>query len=112
MQPTEGAHPGVTPGQDVLEKAGHELQGLERDRGVSAGVALAIVPAHLALSQELDLAIGGGGLEDVTGEVTQRVLTGSRGSAVHVPMALPHLGRHLREELRMLLLEAGFEQRA
>jgi len=75
MQPAEGAHAGERARQDVLEKTAHELQRLQLDGGVPARVALAIVPPQFALRQELDDPVGGGGLEDVTGEVTQGVFT-------------------------------------
>ena len=112
MQPTESAHPGKAFWQDVLEKAGYEVQGLEGDRCEPAGAAFAIVPADLAVGQEVNIPIGGGGFEDVTGQIAQRILTRARRATVHVPVTLPHLGRDLREELGMFLLQPGFEEGA
>lgn len=59
----------------MLEEPGHELQGLQGQRGLLAGAALAIVPADFAIGQLLHLPIAGGGLEDVAGEITQGVLS-------------------------------------
>ena len=112
MQPAEGSDPGEMAGQDVLEKAAHPFQRVELDGGVPAGLAFAIVPAQFAFGQELDLAVGGGGLEHVTGEIAQGVFTRTGGAAVHVPMTLPHLGRNLPEQIGMFFEQAGFEERA
>jgi len=75
MQPAESADPGETARQYVLQKPSHEFPPVQVDRGRSFGLAVAIVPPHCAVWQELDLLIGGGGLEDVTGEITQGVFT-------------------------------------
>src|SRR5207244_2637544 len=56
--------------------------------------------------------VAGGGLEHVTGEIAQGVLSRAGRAAVHVPMALPHLGRDLREKVGMFFVEPGFEERA
>jgi len=112
MQPAEGADAGKVAGQDVLEKAAHELEGLEFDRGGLAGFALAIVPTDSAIGHPLNDAIGGGGFEDVAGEITQGIFTRASGLAADVPMTLPDLGRDPGEELGLFLEQAGFEEGA
>src|SRR3989449_11062787 len=111
MQPAKGPNPGETPRQGVLQEAAHELPGLQFNGSEVAGFAFAISPAQLAFRQELNFAIGGGGLEDVTGEITQRVVAGAGWSAVHDPMTLPDFGRHLREQFGMLFEQRSEERR-
>src|SRR6266478_4205770 len=110
MQPAKGAHPCETARQDVLEEPTHEVQWAQQQRGVLAGLAVAIVPAHFAIGQALNDAVGGGGLENVTGEITQGVLTGAGRAAIHDPVTLPHFGWHLGEEVGMVLLKLVFEE--
>jgi hypothetical protein len=74
MEVAEGAGAGEVGWQDMLEEAAHELQGLQRQGCEFAGFAVAVDPLEFALGQESEEAIGGGGLEDVTGEIAQGVL--------------------------------------
>ncbi len=49
MQPTEGPHPGEAARQGVLQETGHELHRFQCQRGVFAGLALAVTPADFAV---------------------------------------------------------------
>jgi len=69
MQPAEGAHASKARWQDVLEEPAHELQRFQSNGDELAGFALAIGPQDFAFRQQCDFAIGGGGLEDVAGEI-------------------------------------------
>ena len=112
MQPTKSAHARVTRRQDMLEKTAHELQRLQLYRGELAGFALAIGPQELALRQELDGAIGRGGLEEVSGKVTQRVESGTGGLATDVPGFLPYFLWNLGQQIGLLLEQTSFEKSA
>jgi hypothetical protein len=57
-----------------LEEAADEFEGFEVEVAPLAGLALTVRPADAAVGQEVEGAVGGGGLEDVTAEVTQGVL--------------------------------------
>ena len=109
MEPAEGAHAGKIGRQDVLEEAAHPVERVELDRRVLPGLAVAVGPADLALGQEGQGAIIGGGLEDVAREIAQSVFTGAGVLAADVPMALPDLGRHEFEEVGMLPEQPFFE---
>ena len=99
-------------GQDVLEETAHPVQGLEIHRRSLASFALAIVPAQAAIGQAWHGTIGGGGLEDVTGQVTQSVLARTGRLGAHVPMSFPNLGRHLGQQVGMFPGQALLEHRA
>ena len=92
MQPAKSTHPRVTRRQDMRQKTAHELQRLQLEGSELSGFALAVGPQELALRQELDGAIGGGGFEEVTGKVTQRVESGTGGRATHDYFVLRLLG--------------------
>ena len=109
MQPAEGAHPRKVARQHMLQKAADQLERFELDGGRPAGFARAIVPPHFAFGQEGKLPIGGGGLEHVTGEVTQGVLTRTGGLAADVPMLFPNLGGDLAPQVGRLLLQPLLE---
>ena len=79
MRPAKGAHARKARRQDVLPKPAHELQRLQLHRSEFSGFALAVSPEDLAFGQKLDGAIGGGGLENVTGKVTQGFPSGTGG---------------------------------
>jgi len=111
MQPAESAHASEVAWQGVLEEAAHELQGLQLERSVLARFALTIIPAQAAIGQFRNVAIAGGGFEDVAREIAQGVLARTGALAAHVPRAFPHLGGHLREQCRMLLEQPLFEER-
>ena len=112
MEPAKGAHACKSPGQGVLEKAPHQLDGVEWDEGGFVGFAVAIVPAQLAPGQGLHRPVGGGGFENVTGQVTQRVFTGTGVLKADVPTQLPRLGRDLFEQFGIFGQESFFEERA
>lgn len=112
MQPTEGSHACKTARQDVLEKVAHPIPRLQPDRREPAGFAFPVSPPEFACRQQGDFAIGGGGLEDVTGEITQRVFAATGGLAADVPMTLPPLGRHLAEQVGMCFLQPRSEKGA
>lgn len=110
VQPSEGAHAGEVARQGVLQEATHELEGLDVDGCVLARLTVAIAPEQAAIGQHGNVAIGSRGLEDVAGEITQGVLAGTGRSAVHVPMAFPHLGWNLQEEIRVFLEQPLLEE--
>src|ERR1035441_6404461 len=99
-------------GQDVLEEATEELEGLQVDRLPGAGAAVAKGPAQSSIGQELELAVAGGGLEHVTAEVAQRILAAAGGGAMNDPALLPHLGGEVGQGLGQLFLEGFPEERA
>ena len=111
MQPAKSAHAREMGRQDVLQKPAHPIHRFQEDGGVLAGFAVAIGPAHFSVRQQLHEAVGGGGFEDVTGEITEGVFAGAGCLATHIPMAFPNLGGHLGEKLGMFfgqtLLEDG-----
>ena len=74
MQPAKGAYPSKAARQDVLEKAPDKVQRRQLEGSKFSGFAFAIVPAQPSIGQLWNHAVGSGGLEDITGEVTQRVL--------------------------------------
>ena len=112
MQPAKSADARVTRRQDVLEKAAHEFQRLQLQSSELSGFALAIGPQDLALRQELERAIGRGGFEEVAGQVTQGVESGTGGLATDVPGFFPDLLWNLREQIGMLLEQTSFEEGA
>ena len=112
MEPAERANAGEAAGQDMLQEAAEELEGLEPDGGEAARFAFAVAPHQFPVGQDGEGSVGGGGFEDVAGEVAQSVLTRTGGLAADVPPILPHLGRHLGEELRMFLPQPLLEERA
>lgn len=61
LEPAEGSDPGEMSWQHVLQEPAQELERVQFDGGELAGFALAKGPQHLAIGQEFDLAIGGGG---------------------------------------------------
>ena len=77
MEPAEGADAGEAGWQNVLEESAQELVGLQLDGGELAGFALAKGPQEFAVGHEFDRAIGRGGFKHVTGEIAQRILTGT-----------------------------------
>jgi hypothetical protein len=112
VEPAKGPDPGKSARQCVLEKTGHEIQRVQLHGSRVAALALAVVPTHFAIGQELDSAIGGGGFKDVTGKIAQRVLPRTRWLAVDHPAVFPHFGRHPGEELVALFLQQLFVERA
>jgi len=97
MQPAEGPHAGEAARQDVLQKAAHPDEGIERDRSGLAGFAVPIVPPHPAVGPQQYGLIAGGALEHVPGQITQGVLTRTGGLAADVPMPAPDFGWDLLE---------------
>ena len=97
MPPAKGAHARKMGWQDVLEKTAHPIHGVQIDGFDLASFAVAVRPADLAVGQELNDAIGGGGLEDVAREVAQRVASGTRVLAADVPGLFPDFFGHLNE---------------
>jgi hypothetical protein len=73
MKEAEGADAGKVGRQDVLKETSHEVQRLQPDLGGALRLAVAISPAQAAVGQLLDEAVAGGGFEDVTGKIAQRV---------------------------------------
>lgn len=110
VQPAEAADAVEVGGQDVLEKAAQELEGLEVNVPPSAGAAAAKEPAEPALGQEVEETVAGGGLEDVAAQVLQGFLTTAHGRTVHHPALLPDLGREFRERLGPGLLQGATEE--
>ena len=109
MQPAKGAHAGEAARQNVLQKAAHPDQGIKGDRGGLAGFAVAIIPAYPAVGLEPHGFVGGGALEHVAGQITQRVLTRTGGLAADVPMPPPDLGWDLGEQVGLFRREAGLK---
>jgi hypothetical protein len=76
----------------VLEEAAEELERLQIDVGPLAGGAVAVRPAQSTVGQEGEATVAGGGLEDVTAQVTQGGMAGADGLTVRNPALLPGLG--------------------
>lgn len=112
VEPAEGAHAGEVAGQDVLEETAEPLVGFQGQGGELAGLAVAVRPVQAAVGQLLDEAVAGGGFEDVTGEVTQGIFSGAGGLSADVPRGVPDAGRDLAQQIRMVFLEARFEEGA
>jgi len=57
-----------------------------------AGLAFPVRPADAAVGQEVEGAVGGGGLEDVTAEIAQGVLARTNWLEIDNPTLLPDFG--------------------
>ena len=112
LKPAEGADSSKVRRQDVLQKPAQELKGVQFDGGELAGFAFSISPQNLALGQHLDFAIGGGGFEDVTGEIAQSVFARAGCLRSHVPWMFPDWRGHLGKPGRMFLEQSLLEERA
>jgi hypothetical protein len=110
VQPTEAADAVEVGGQDVLEEAAKELEGMEVDVPPGASAALTERPAEPAIGQALEWAVAGGGLEDVAAEVWEGFVTAAHSRAMDDPALLPHLRRQFREGLGVLLLQRLAEE--
>ena len=109
-QPAEGAHAGKPARQSVLQKAAHPFEQLQLDGSELAGFAVAIGPQNLALRQQDDFAIARGGLEDVTRQITQGILSGTGGLGTDVPWIFPNGLGHLREQCGMFLEQSFLKE--
>lgn len=96
----------------MLEESAQELVGLQLDGGELAGFALAKGPQEFAVGQEFDRAIGRGGFKHVTGEIAQRILTGTGRLRSDVPWMFPDRCGHLCEQGWMLAAQSFFEESA
>ena len=112
VKPAKGSDAGEVRREDVLQEAAHPIERFQQDGGVLAGFAVAIRPSDFTVGLDVQEAVGGGGFEDVTGKVTERVFAGTGRLATDVPMALPNLGRDLGEEFGMFLAEVFLEKGA
>ena len=110
MQPPKAAHAMEAGGQDMLEEAAEELEGLQVNMLPGAGAAVSKRPAQPSLGQELDLAVAGSRLEHVAAQVGKGVLAAAHGGAVDYPALLPGLDRDFRQGFGALLLECRAER--
>lgn len=99
VQPTEAADAMEAGGQDVLEEATDEFVRLQVEVLPATRGALPIAPAHPAIGEQREVAVAGGGLEDVAAQVTESVFAGTGGLAVDDPALLPEAGGQGLEEV-------------
>ena len=85
-------------GQDMLEKATDELQGIERSGSVEVGSVLSVFEGDGTVFHFEDAVIGDGDFEDVGGEVFEGGVAFTDGLGVDVPVQGPHLGIDLLKE--------------
>ncbi len=57
----------------MLEETADKFERFQIEVAPLAGLALTVRPADAAVGQEVEGAVGGGGLEDVAAEITQGV---------------------------------------
>ena len=93
MKPAEEADAMEVFGEDVLEEAADQFGGFQIDGGAKASGAVPVRPAQAAVGQEQNLAVGGGGLKDVTAQILQGRLSGTDGLNVHDPALSPDTRR-------------------
>jgi hypothetical protein len=89
VEPAEAADAVEAGGQDVLEKAADQFAGFQVEVLPVAGGTFAITPADPAVGEAGQVPVGGGGLEDVTAEVTQGGLARAGGLTMHDPALFP-----------------------
>jgi hypothetical protein len=89
----------------MLEETADQFVRLQIQVGPETGFALAIRPADFSLGQEFDAAIGGGGFEDVTGQVLQSFLARTDGLDIDHPALFPDGARDSSQEVRGLFLQ-------
>jgi len=116
MQPAKQTDSAIAARQDMLEKSADQLVSFQVDGLPLAGFGIAVGPAHFAVGQEMDGAIGRGRFEDITGKITQRVFSRTGRLTMHDPGLFPNFGRDLCEEIGMVfeqsLPEEGAEMSA
>ena len=98
-KPAEAADAMKAGGQDVLEEATDEFVGLQVEVLPATRSALPIAPAHPAtclpkprrrqVGEQREVAVAGGGLEDVAAQIAQGGLAGTGRLAMHDPALVP-----------------------
>src|SRR6266508_5859075 len=92
------ANLGEALGQDVLQEAAEELQGVARAPTPGAAAAVAIAERHVAGVEAFEATVHEGDAEDVAREILEHLLPGARVLEVNDPFLAPHLARGGLEE--------------
>jgi hypothetical protein len=112
MKPTEQTDAMETGGQDVLEEAAEEFERFQIEVTPLASLALTVRPADAAVGQEMEGAVGGGGLEDVTAEIAQSIFARTHRLEIDDPTLLPGFGGECFPGGKVLFLEGSGEEGA
>jgi hypothetical protein len=110
MQPAKEPDSGEAFWQNMLEKAADQFGRFQRDGLGLAGLGVAVAPEDFAGGQLLQLAIGGGGLEDVTSQVTEGLFARADSLVIDNPLLVPDSGGQLGQRFGRLFLEGFAEE--
>src|SRR5439155_7433259 len=92
---------GESLGQDVLQKAAEEGDGVEGALPHEARPAITVAECHLAVFELFEAAVDERDAKDVAREVLEHLLPRPRVLNVHDPLVAPDGARHLVEEPRL-----------
>jgi hypothetical protein len=99
-------------GQDVLEEAADEFEGFEVEVAPLARLTFTVRPADATVGQEVEGAVGGGGLEDVAAEIAQGIFARANRLEIDDPALLPDFGGECFPGGWVLFLEGFGEEGA
>ena len=90
VEPTEAADVMKAGGQDVLEETPDEFVRFQVDVLRAARGAFPVTPADASVGEQREVAVAGGGLENVAAQIAQGGLAGTGRLTVHDPPLLPN----------------------